>query len=60
MFYLQYLVYKAPNIMRLYLDQIFHLRVANALRTEGHDVLRASDVGQAISDMFLKMKMKFL
>lgn len=39
-----------PDIMRLYLDQMFHLRVANALRTEGYDVLRASDVGQARSD----------
>jgi predicted nuclease of predicted toxin-antitoxin system len=29
---------------------MFHLKVADALRIEGHDILRASDVGQARSD----------
>ena len=39
-----------PKILRLYLDQMFHLKVAEALRVQGHDVLRASDVGQARAD----------
>lgn len=39
-----------PNILRLYLDQMFHIKVADALRTEGHDVLRASETGQARAD----------
>jgi predicted nuclease of predicted toxin-antitoxin system len=29
---------------------MFYLKVADALRTEGHNILRASDVGQARSD----------
>ena len=33
--------------MKLYLDQMFKIYVADALRSEGHDVIRASDVGQA-------------
>lgn len=38
------------NVMIVYLDQMFSLKVANALRAEGHDVLRASDVGQSRAD----------
>ncbi|MBI3354277.1 MAG: DUF5615 family PIN-like protein [Nitrospirae bacterium] len=36
--------------MRLYLDQMFNIRVADALRAEGYDVLRASEIGQARVD----------
>lgn len=36
--------------MRLYLDQMFNLRVADALRAEGYDVLRASETGQGRAD----------
>ena|SRR3972149_2343390 len=38
------------DIMRLYLDQMFNIRVADALRAEGYDVLRASEIGQARAD----------
>lgn len=38
------------DIMRLYLDQMFNIRIANALRAEGYDVLRASEIGQARAD----------
>jgi len=34
----------------LYLDQCLRLEVAEALRNEGYDVIRASDVGQARAD----------
>ncbi|MBI4690945.1 MAG: DUF5615 family PIN-like protein [Nitrospirae bacterium] len=37
-------------MLRLYLDQMFNIRIADALRTEGHDVLRASEIGQARAD----------
>ena len=40
----------APESLKLYLDQMFRLDVAEALRAEGHDVLRASETGQARSD----------
>ena len=33
--------------LKVYLDQMFRLDVAQALRAEGHDVVRASEVGQA-------------
>ena len=36
--------------MRLYLDQMIRCEVAVRLRQEGHDVLRAAEVGQARSD----------
>jgi predicted nuclease of predicted toxin-antitoxin system len=36
--------------MKLYLDQMLRLDVAQALRNDGHDVLRASEVGQARAD----------
>jgi predicted nuclease of predicted toxin-antitoxin system len=39
-----------PDICRLYLDQMLRHEVAQALRDEGHDVLRATDVGQARAD----------
>lgn len=39
-----------PEHLRLYLDQCLRLEVAEALRHEGHDVVRASDVGQARAD----------
>lgn len=38
------------DIMKLYLDQMFNIRVADALRAEGYDVLRASEIGQARAD----------
>ncbi len=34
----------------IYLDQMFKLDVAQALRNDGHDVERASDFGQARAD----------
>lgn len=37
-------------MLRLYLDQMFNLRIADALRINGHDVSRASEAGQARSD----------
>jgi len=39
-----------PEPLRLYLDQMVRLEVAQALRDEGHDVIRASEVGQARAD----------
>jgi predicted nuclease of predicted toxin-antitoxin system len=39
-----------PETFKLYLDQMFHLEVASALRKEGYDVIRASEVGQARAD----------
>ena len=39
-----------PNICRLYLDQMLRHEVARALRDAGHDVLRATEVGQARAD----------
>ena len=39
-----------PEFHRLYLDQMLGLDVADALRGEGHDVMRASEVGQARAD----------
>ena len=39
-----------PNICRLYLDQMLRHEVAQALRDKGHDVLRATEVGQARAD----------
>ena len=39
-----------PETLKLYLDQMFRLDVALALRGEGHDVMRASEVGQSRSD----------
>ena len=39
-----------PDICRLYLDQMLRHEVAQALRDAGHDVLRATEVGQARAD----------
>ena len=39
-----------PESLRLYLDQMLRLDVGQALRGEGHDVIRTSEVGQARAD----------
>ena len=39
-----------PNPYKLYLDQMFGLDVAQALRDQGYDVLRASETGNARAD----------
>ena len=39
-----------PDFLRVYLDQMLTVDVAQALRGEGHDVIRASEVGQARAD----------
>lgn len=39
-----------PDNMRLYLDQMFNIRVADALAKAGYDVMRASEIGQARAD----------
>ncbi len=39
-----------PESLRLYLDQMLRLDVGQALRSEGHDVIRTSEVGQARAD----------
>jgi predicted nuclease of predicted toxin-antitoxin system len=39
-----------PEGLRLYLDQCLRLEVAEALRYEGYDVVRAAEVGQARAD----------
>ena len=39
-----------PENHRLFLDQMLRLDVAQALQDEGHDILRASEVGQARAD----------
>ena len=36
--------------MRLYLDQMFRTELADLLRNEGHDVLRAGEIGQSRAD----------
>ncbi len=36
-----------PEQLRLYLDQMLQIDVAKSLRSEGHDVIRASEIGQA-------------
>jgi len=36
--------------LKIYLDQMFREDVAQALRDQGHDVVRASEVGQARAD----------
>jgi predicted nuclease of predicted toxin-antitoxin system len=38
------------ELVRLYLGQMFRTEFATILRNEGHDLLRASEVGQARSD----------
>ena len=39
-----------PKRLKLYLDQMLRLEVAQTLHDEGHDVVRASEVGQARAD----------
>ena len=39
-----------PETLKLFLDQMLRMDVAQALRDEGHDVVRASEVGQARAD----------
>ncbi len=39
-----------PESLKLYLDQMFRLEVAQALRNEGYDVVRASEFTQARAD----------
>ena len=39
-----------PDPYKLYLDQMFGLDVAQALRDRGYDVLRASETGNARAD----------
>lgn len=39
-----------PDNMRLYLDQMFNIGVADALAKAGYDVIRASEIGQARAD----------
>ena len=39
-----------PEPFKLYLDQMLRLDVSQALRNEGHDVMRAAEVGQARAD----------
>ena len=38
------------EFLKLYLDQMLRMDVAQALRVEGHDVIRAAEVGQARAD----------
>ena len=40
----------ASEPFKLYLDQMFQLDVAQALRNEGYDVERACEIGQARAD----------
>ena len=39
-----------PEGLRLYLDQMFNLDITRALKEEGYDVIRASEMGQARAD----------
>ena len=39
-----------PETLKLYLDQMFQLDIAEVLVAEGYDVIRASEVGQARAD----------
>jgi predicted nuclease of predicted toxin-antitoxin system len=39
-----------PEPIKLYLDQMFNLDIAEALRGEGYNVVRACEVGQARAD----------
>lgn len=45
---------------RLYLDQMLRLDVAQALHREGHDAMRASDVGQSRADDMRYCRRQFL
>jgi len=37
-------------MLKIYLDQMFQVNVAQALREQGYDVIRASETGQARAD----------
>jgi len=39
-----------PESLKLYLDQMFQTEVAHVLRRQAHDVIRASERGQARAD----------
>jgi predicted nuclease of predicted toxin-antitoxin system len=39
-----------PEGLKLYLDQMFQTEVAQVLRRQGYDVIRASETGQARAD----------
>lgn len=39
-----------PEGLKLYLDQMFQTEVAQVLRQQGYDVIRASETGQARAD----------
>jgi predicted nuclease of predicted toxin-antitoxin system len=39
-----------PERLSLYLDQMLNLKVAELLRDEGYDVVRASEIGQSRAD----------
>lgn len=41
-----------PDPLRLYLDQCLRIEVAQALWREGHDVVRAAEMGQHRADDF--------
>jgi predicted nuclease of predicted toxin-antitoxin system len=41
-----------PDPLRIYLDQCLRIEVAQALRREGYDVVRAAEVGQYRADDF--------
>ncbi len=36
--------------MKLYIDQMFRVDLTEALRDEGHNVVRAAEVGQSVAD----------
>lgn len=38
------------DTLKIYLDQMFGIDVAEALRGEGHDIVRASEIGQSRAD----------
>ena len=38
------------DTLKIYLDQMFGIDVAQALRGEGHDIVRASEIGQSRAD----------
>jgi hypothetical protein len=40
----------ADKVLKLYLDQMLRVDVAQTLQKEGHDVIRASEAGQARAD----------
>ena len=39
-----------PENYRLYLDQMLSLDVSKALKKEGHDTIRTSEIGQSRAD----------